>query len=33
MTMNDIYDNPNFRGVILEACECGILVSVNEDKY
>lgn len=31
MTMNDIYNKPNFRGVVLEVMDNTILVSVNED--
>lgn len=32
MTMNDIYDKPNFRGVVLEASDNTILVSVNKEE-
>ena len=30
MTMNDIYNEPNFRGVVLEVSDNAILVAVNE---
>lgn len=30
MTMNDIYDKPNFEGIVEEVYENSILVSVNE---
>lgn len=30
MTMNDIYNEPNFSGVVLEASEASILVLVDE---
>lgn len=32
MTMNDIYDKPNFRGIVTEIYDKAILVSVNEDE-
>ena len=32
MTMDDIYDEPNFKGVVTEVYDKGILVSVNEDE-
>lgn len=32
MTMNDIYDKPNFKGIVLEVFEGAILVSVNEEE-
>ena len=32
MTMNDIYDEPNFKGIVLEVSENSILVSVNEEE-
>lgn len=32
MTMNDIYDKPNFTGIVTEINEKSILVSVNEDE-
>ena len=32
MTMNDIYDKPNFRGVVLEVSNNTILVSVNKEE-
>lgn len=32
MTMNDIYDKPNFKGTVLEVSDGAILVSVNEDE-
>ncbi len=32
MTMNDIYDEPNFKGIVLEVFESSILVSVNEEE-
>ena len=32
MTMNDIYDEPNFKGIVLEVDESSILVSVNEEE-
>lgn len=32
MTMNDIYDKPNFTGIVTDIYEKSILVSVNEDE-
>lgn len=32
MTMNDIYKEPNFKGIVTEVYEDTILVSVNEDE-
>ena len=32
MTMNDIYNEPNFRGVVLEVSNNYILVSVNQEE-
>ena len=32
MTMNDIYKEPNFKGIVIEVRENSILVSVNEDE-
>ncbi len=32
MTMNDIYKEPNFKGIVTEVREKSILVSVNEDE-
>lgn len=32
MTMNDIYDEPNFTGVVTEVYDQWIIVSVNQDE-
>lgn len=32
MTMNDIYNKPNFTGTVLDVWDGGILVAVNEDE-
>lgn len=32
LTMNDIYDKPNFTGTVLDVWDGAILVSVNEDE-
>lgn len=32
MTMNDIYDKPNFTGIVTEIYDKAILVSVDEDE-
>lgn len=32
MTMNDIYDKPNFKGVVTKTSDTSILVLVNEDE-
>jgi len=32
MTMNDIYKEPNFKGIVTEVSEHSILVSVSEDE-
>jgi uncharacterized protein YabE (DUF348 family) len=32
MTMNDIYKEPNFKGIVIEVTKNSILVSVNEDE-
>lgn len=31
LTMNDIYDKPNFSGIVREVRDTGILVEVNQD--
>ena len=32
MTMNDIYNEPNFRGLVLEVSDNTILVAVNQEE-